>query len=264
MVFPNKGENHKIGIQNEKDIVNYMNKNPDNAFADYFEKTCNSKIKSPGWEHKGGTQQKMDASIQLDNGEIIGISIKNHKWGGTFDWANTSEGIDIELKQKISEFKDKNFDTPIPAKGGIRNELANIFSSYLDNNMSSEQITNFLHKIYNTEDATKHIIINHIKSRQLIMIHKSNLDKYFNKKQEHLFILKSSGRAKTSRQIWIKDTLGNEINTNLRIRVLLNNGITSLLGQSKSNKYSIPCMKLQQDKVDTFISNSINKVFVNY
>ena len=79
------------------------------------------------------------------------------------------------------------------------------------------------------------------------------------------YILKSSSRAKTSRQIWIRSSDGcEEINTNLRIRLVLNNGITALLGKSKANKSSCASLKIQQDNVDTFISKCFGKVIAKY
>jgi len=38
MGFPNKGENHLIGIKNEKDFVNAMNSQPNNTIIQELEK----------------------------------------------------------------------------------------------------------------------------------------------------------------------------------------------------------------------------------
>jgi len=260
MPFPNQGNNHFNGIKNEKDVVKWMNEYSKNNINKYLEQENNSLIKL--WKHEGGTQQKKDASFQLNNDEIWGVSIKNHD-KGTFDWENTTKGVPIELKKKIEDFKIKNKDIPIPEKGGIRDELENIFSSHLDN-LSSLEINDLLNKHYQKEHDTKYIIINDMKSKSLILINKSSLDKYFNSLHNHNFILKSTSRAKTSRQIWIKTDDGNEINTNLRIRLHLNNGITALLGKSNANKSSVPCLKIQQDNVDKFINNCENKISVSH
>jgi hypothetical protein len=53
---------------------------------------------------------------------------------------------------------------------------------------------------------------------------------------------------------------GEEINTCLRIRLVLNNGVNALVGQSSKNKSSVPCIKIQQDNVDLFISTLSDKV----
>lgn len=260
MTYPNKGQNHKNGIKNEKNIVNHLNERPDNSITKNLEKIHGSKIKC--WKHEGGTQKKKDASFELDSGKTGGVSIKNHN-KGTFDYENTTKGVPGDLKKQIIDFKNKNMDKSIPNKGGIRNELENILSSHLDN-ISSDEITELLEKIYQKEEDTEYIIINHKKMKSLVLLKKSNLDPYFNSNNHHNFILKSTSRAKTSRQIWIKSADGNEINTNLRIRLHLNNGITALLGKSKANKTSVPCLKIQQDNVDEFISKCFDKVIIDY
>lgn len=269
MTFPTKGENHSNGIKNEKDIVDYMNKNPDNLIIKDLERRNNSKIKS--FKHEGGSKQKMDASFDLENGKVKGVSIKHHDTG-TFDWVNTTQGIPENLKSEIEDFKqrkkknsclDNEKNTAIPKKGGIRNDLDNIFSNYLDK-LTSKDITELLSKIYRTEENTDTIIINNKKTNQLIMIPESNLDQYCCSNKGLEFILKSSKRARTSRQIWIKDVDGIKINTNMRIRLHLNNGITALLGYSEKNKSSVPCLKIQQDNVDKFISECVDKVIIKY
>jgi hypothetical protein len=260
MPFPNKGQNHYTGIQNEKDIVNYFKKYPNNSIANHLEKENKSSIQS--WNHQGGTKQKKDVSYKLNNDKTYGISIKNHK-RGTFDYENNSKCIPEDLKKKIVDFKNKNINKSIPKKGGIRNDLANIFSLWLDN-LTSDEITQLLDQIYKKEQDTKHILINHIKIKQLILIDKSNLDLYFNCNNNHTYILKSTPRAKTSRQIWIVTADGNKINTNLRIRLTLNNGITALLGKSKANKNAAPCFKIQQDNVDLFISKCVGNIVTDY
>ena len=53
------------------------------------------------------------------------------------------------------------------------------------------------------------------------MFHKTNLKKYF--RNDVNFILKGTKRAKTSRQIWIMENDGKEVNTKLRLRLHLNN-----------------------------------------
>lgn len=259
MPFLNDGQCHAIGINNEKNIVNYMNENPQNAIIQKLEIDNGSCVKS--WKHEGGTKQKMDASFQLESGNIIGVSIKNHD-KGTFDWVNTTKGVPEDLKKNIRDFKNNNMDNDIPDKGGIREEVEDILSSYLDN-LSSNDIAELLSLIRKDADNTKYIIVNDKKKEELILINESNLDIYCNPNHKHNFILKSKS-AKTSRQIFIQKDNGEYVNTNLRIRLHLNNGIKALLGQSTKNKSSVPCLKIQQDNVEEFIANCYDKVIVNY
>ena len=258
MGFKNDGSTHHEGIQNEKDIVDYANTHPENAITQHIKKEKGLAIVC--YKHEGGTGQKKDASIIFENNEVMGISIKHHKLG-TFDWENTTKGVPENVKEKVKEFRNQNINKPITKD--LRSELENIFSSYLDI-FTSNQITELLKKVWEMENETSKIVINVKKSKKLIMVDKSNLDKYFNPEHKHNFILKSTSRAKTSRQIWIKTSDEKEINTNLRIRLVLNNGITALLGQSKSNKNASPCLKIQQDKVDAFINSCEDKVTVCY
>jgi hypothetical protein len=260
MPFPNRGENHISGVKNEKEICKYMNENPENQINQHLSKIYGSKVKQ--WIHEGGTKQKKDASVLFESGLIKGISIKNHKNGGTFDWINTTKLVPELLKKEIKEFKEENIDADIPKKGGIRDNLNEIFSNYLDT-ISSNDIAKILDSMYRKEENTNYIIINDKKSKRLILLNESNLDPYGNSKHGHQFSLKTN-YALTSRQIWIKSSDGHEINTQLRIRCLLNNGITALLGKSTSNKSSDPCLKIQQDNVDEFINNCFGKAIVSY
>ena len=161
MPFPNKGENHSNGIKNEKDIVNHLNSNPENSITKHLSESCGSKIIS--FKHEGGTKQKMDASYSLDCGKKKGLSIKHHK-NGTFDWVNTTKGVPPDLKSEITEFKKKNYNTPIPKKGGLRDECNDIFSNYLDK-LSNENISELLSKIKGAEENTDYIIINVTKKK---------------------------------------------------------------------------------------------------
>ena len=153
-------------------------------------------------------------------------------------------------------------ETVIPKNGGIRNQLSKIFSDYLDK-LESDDISVLLSKIIRPEEDTDYIIINDVENSQLVGIPQSYLDLYYNPIHKHRYFLKKT-RAQTSRQLWIKNEDGSEINTNLRIRLTLNNGITALLGRSAKNKSSVPCLKIQQDSVNTFINNCTNRVIVKY
>ena len=66
------------------------------------------------------------------------------------------------------------------------------------------------------------------------------------------------GRGKTSAKVIFEKTQDGEpspilIDHNIRIRVVLNNGVNALLGKSTKNKHSTPCIKIQQDRCDKVI-----------
>tara|TARA_Y100000741_G_C18180009_1_gene528891 strand:- start:98 stop:892 length:795 start_codon:yes stop_codon:yes gene_type:complete len=264
MPFLTDGSVHYDGIKNEWDAINYMNENPNNTINKYLEKKYNSKIIT--WIHVGGTKHVMDALVEFEDGNKVGVSIKNHKSKtSTFDWLNTTMFTPLELINKVKKFKQDNIGSHIPNKGGkLRCCLRLMFLAYQRNN-STALVTDVLHKIYTREPATKELLINNEVNKCLILIDKkNNLDKYFNKENKHTFILKSSRKRSLSKQIWIATKDGGDINTHLRIRICLNNGITALLGQSKANSNSSVCIKIQQDNVSRFISECNDKVYLSY
>jgi hypothetical protein len=254
MVFPHQGENHIIGINNEKDIVAFMNSNPSCKFNSLLKITFVAE--NIHWEHKGGTATKSDAIVHLPSKEHINISIKNHNVG-TLDWVNTTKGVTDYIKLPIREFQkkyssDENAVVNVDEK--MRDELESTFSKILDDYNIKElpvMLDNLFHKY------PEFILINDQKNKRFIAFNKFNLERLFNK--DNNFIFKST-RAKTSRQIWLKNEDGTEINTNLRIRIHLNNGINALF----SKKGSVPCIKIQQDNVDEFIASCSDKTIDYY
>lgn len=253
MVFPHAGENHRDGISNEKTYVEFMNSNPINDINQEIKK--NSSINNTTvlyYSHVGGTQTKTDCRINEYN---INFSIKNHKQG-TFDWINTTKYISTELRENIRKYKNENMDKPINSI--IRRDVSNILSDFL-NELKSDNIKQILKDIYKTYPDW--IVINDIRTKTYNLIHKEYLKFYF--MSENVYFLKST-RATTSKQIWMIDANGNEINTYLRLRIVLNNGVNALLGQSSKNKTSVPCVKIQQDNVQLFLKNSENKIKVSY
>jgi hypothetical protein len=260
MVFPTNGKNHYDGIKNEKDIVTYQNANIENPFNLRFQTTFSSSVCK--WEHTGGTKRKDDCTAILENGKTIEISIKNHKSGGTWDWINTSK-LPTELvgiKEKVSEFKTKHKDCEI-ITDEIRDEISDTFDTQMDI-ITPEIIKTMLLEIY--EKNPEYMLINDVEKKRLILFEKNNLASIMNASQYILKRSTASNKAKTSRQIWTIDALGEEKNTNLRIRFILNNGVNALLGKSKSNKISTPVLKIQQDNVDKFMSVCDNVTYCEY
>ena len=69
-----------------------------------------------------------------------------------------------------------------------------------------------------------------------------------------------SGNGVESSSILFKTEDGSILDHKIRIRVVDNNGITALIGKSKSNPSSIACIKIQQDNVGTLIKSLENKI----
>jgi hypothetical protein len=68
------------------------------------------------------------------------------------------------------------------------------------------------------------------------------------------------GRGKNSAQIWRKKENHQPVNTNLRLRLVLNNGLNAFFGISDANNSSIPCIQIQQDNVDAMIDTLENVI----
>ena len=245
MGFPNNGENHYSGIKNEKMIVHYMNSHPDNNFAKKNREQCGCRIKPGSWKHEGGTKQTKDASFELENGERHGISIKNHKTG-TFDYKNTTKLVPTQVKQTCVSLKDNSAFRNLSLQEQ-KEKVNKCCSDGLDR-MTSNDIVLLLDFVFQSEPDTDWISIHCEKTKTFVSTPISNITKRYKLREGESFKLRSGHGAITSRQIFRIHADGTESNTHLRIRLLLNNGIKALC-----EKNSVPCLKIQQDHVDTLI-----------
>ena len=110
----------------------------------------------------------------------------------------------------------------------------------------------------------EYMLINDVEKKRLVLFEKNNLASIMNASHYILKRSTAANKAKTSRQIWTVNESGEEKNTNLRIRFILNNGVNALLGKSKSNKNSSPVLKIQQDNVDKFMTGCDNVTYCEY
>ena len=259
MPYKTRGETHYGGINNEKELVKLLNSKLDVNINSYFTQGTNN---IPIWKHLGGTTQKADCEVNIGN-QCFDISIKNHENTGTFDWINTSkleefnEELGKSVKKSIDNFKKDNYGNEITKR--MRDDLANIFNSEFDH-ITSDQIKILLNTLY--IKYPKYVLINHCSAKSLIMYPKENNFPEFVEYSDWEYFLKTS-RAKTSRMIFRRKD-GVEVNTNLRLRMVLNNGLGALIGKSEKNKNSISCLKIQQDKVETLISKLVNTITDKY
>lgn len=261
MPFRTDGSSHTDGVANELGNVAYFNATPN----------CNINLRLRGdeemclkWEAQGGTQQKADAFCCHADGRLDKISIKNHKnKTSTFDLENTSmvDSLFPTIRQAILEYKTK-YAGATEVTGTMRAESNTLFSSALDN-CTSELLKAHMERVFAKCMTCPYIIVRNEPKRQLQMIRTENLRPLLLLAEGAMFILKK-GRGKTSRQLWTRDLVGNEVNTNLRIRLVLNNGVSALLGLSSKNKSSVPSIKIQLDKVDSFVSQCEDLVTDSY
>jgi hypothetical protein len=255
MPYLTRGQTHYGGVQNEKVLVELLNDSPFMRLNSCVQERTQC-FQPPVWRHLGGTTQKADCNVTIGQ-RCFDVSIKNHENTGTFDWINTSKLTDFNpemgasIKTSIDQFKTVNYGkdvTPI-----LRSEVANIFNAEF-NKISSDQIKNLLWTLY--AKYPEYVLVNHKKNKKLIMYPKEDNFPEFVAYRDWEYYFKES-RAKTSRMLFRRKD-GQEINTNLRMRLVLNNGVGALLGKSEKNKCSIPCLKIQQDKVDKLLSGLVN------
>ena len=251
MPYNTNGGSHRDGVSNEKKIVAHLNI------------SNGASLKLPelfGQEglqfvQIGGTKSVSDMDILNTSGtKVCGVSIKNHK-KGSYDYVNTSklgkylpESVVTAIKTGIAAIKTEytGDEARLPeARRAVEKVLESAFAQ-----MSSDVIKRIL-QVINVRNP-KLVMINDIKDKKLKCYHESSLTELSAEpyNTSNTYALKST-RAKSSRQI-----TRNGVVTNLRLRIVLNNGVTALLGLSKSNKYSIPVIKIQQDKVNAVLAET--------
>jgi len=259
--FKKDGSTHYSGIMNEQKIVLWLNQD-ESIIGNYLRPSKEYII-----QHKGGTQTKADAVVINTNNKTIftTLSIKNHKTG-TFDWLNSTKGFPEDwstiLKEKIKEIKvnfqiHKNIDSS-------REEIECLFSSALSEwKMNHSFIQSILFSIY--EKYTDGILVHVEKEHLLVYFEKKELLEFQELESIYSYYLKHKEGSCSASIMKINNNTMEEINTNLRIRLVLNNGINALVGTSLRNKISVPCIKIQQDNVDNLLNVKIvNKMVEKY
>ena len=258
MPFTTDGSSHRGGISNEKGIVAFLNANTDSPISAMFGSS------SPRFEHRGGTQTKTDAVCINGTDPERTISIKNHKQG-TFDWLNSTSALPTyihnAIKTDLQAMKTEHA-AGTASLAAIRPRIANTLNVHL-HSFTGEFIRAILQNIYSQYSDS--IMIHDVKHGDLVgFLKEGNLPELATF-PDCAYFLKPTPRAKTSAQIWRKNVESQEeTNTHLRIRLVLNNGATALLGLSSSNSCSVPCIKIQQDDVAGFIRAIANPVHQPY
>ena len=245
------GGSHRDGVSNEKKIVAHLNTSNGASL------NLPSLFGQEGLQfiQIGGTKSVSDMDILSSTGEkVCGVSIKNHR-KGSYDYVNTSklsqylpESVVATMKEGIATIKNeyKGDESRLPeARRAVEDVLETAFSQ-----MNSDVIKSIL-QVINVRNP-KLVMVNDIKDKKLKCYHESSFTELSAEpyKATNTYALKST-RAKSSRQI-----TRNEVVTNLRLRIVLNNGVKALLGLSNSNKYSIPVIKIQQDKVNAVLAET--------
>ena len=251
MPYNTNGGSHRDGVSNEKKIVAHLNASNGHSL------NLHTLFGQEGLQfiQIGGTKSVSDMDILTAAGvKVSGVSIKNHKQG-SYDYVNTSklgqylpESMVAAIKTGIAAIKTEyaGDESRLPeARRAVETVLEAAFAQ-----MNSDVIKSII-QLINVRNP-KLVMINDIKDKKLKCYHESSFTELSAEpyKASNTYALKST-RAKSSRQI-----TRNGVVTNLRLRIVLNNGVKALLGLSKSNKYSIPVIKIQQDKVNAVLAET--------
>ena len=272
MPFPNKGENHYSGVQNEKLITQFLS-SEDSEISNTIQLCYQENI---NFQHAGGTQRVDDCIITNSEGVYInGISYKNHKKSGTIDWIKTSKKnfipnfslLETNLKQWKESRKEivNNKNLFRENEKELRAERDSIIFQHIQL-FNNDMIKSIFQEIYN--HYCDHIIITCDNGKKILYYKKciENFQELVKFHDWEYYI--EMGRGKNSAQIWRKKENHQSVNTNLRLRLVLNNGLNAFFGISAANNTSIPCIQIQQDNVDAMIETLENvieeKVSINF
>jgi len=256
MPFTTDGRVHHTGIANEKAIVEFLNTDSTSLRAALMPTGYTAR-------HVGGTRTKTDIEILNETGvSCKTISCKDHKTG-TFDWLNSSAVIQGDLDAALTAGLGR-LKAAYAVHGSVeavRKAVDDLFATHL-RELSSETIRSLLSAIYT--GYSDYIIVTDVKHAELVLFERSTNLPELRTFEGNEYFLKSTARAKTSAQIWRRSSTGEEVKTNLRIRLVLNNGVNALLGTGSTNKCSVPCIKIQQDNVAGFLESVVGPVKETY
>jgi hypothetical protein len=243
MPYKTDGSTHHGGVRNEQTLVDMFNANPPRALVDAYPDVALRFVQ------EGGTGQVDDVGVFSGDTRLTGISAKSHGEGGTFDYIKTSKVSDYiptvqPLVEQIEQFKREFRKNPeaVPAMRKLVKEGVDA----LWPTMTSEDIRKLLKVI--DERNSPWICVN-----DMLFRHEQIVELSLHPYDEDVSYELRTNRAQSSRQIWrVKD--GQVTNTHLRIRLILNNGVTAALGLSTANKNAYMCIQVQQDSVDTLLT----------
>ena len=251
MAYKTDGSSHTDGIKNEQNLIERLQSGK--ARDLYPNLSEDFKVIK-----RGGTKYKQDMEV-VDGDTTILISAKKKTEiaAGSFDWVNSSSATKTvkALKQFAAEVKSIGQTHTIKgtAKLGVLNASHKALSQ-----LTSDDLTTILRDNVQEKNKGMKIIISETSTG-------NNWEYDFEDSPLHDAIGTHTpkiqlGNGIDSAKIIFEDSEGNIIDYGLRIRVVTNNGIGALIGQSKTNSSSIGVVKIQQDDIPGLISGLGNKI----
>ena len=245
------GSSHKDGIKNEQSLIENLKSGT--AQRLYPELSDDFKVIK-----RGGTRFKQDMEI-VDGDQTILISAKKKDEinKGSFDWVNSSSVI--KSIPCLREFANtvKNIGKLHSLKGTAKLGVLTASHKAL-NELTSSDVSTILQEHVSNKNKDMKVIISETSTG-------TNWEYNFqdsplnNSIKNHTPVIQL-GDGIDSAKIIFKDDRGNKFDHGIRIRIVTNNGIGALIGQSKSNNSSIAVVKIQQDNIPGLISGLGNKI----
>lgn len=251
MAYKTDGSSHSDGIKNEENLIEKLR----NGVAQTLYPHLSDKFDVI---KRGGTKFKQDMEI-IDGDSKILISAKKKVkiTSGSFDWVNSSSALkDIDALQTFSETVIEVGKT-CTSKQTARNKVNNAGQKAIQD-LTSSDLTTLLKKHVANKNKGMKIIISETSTNKNWEYDFEDSPLYHSI-QNHTPKTQKS-RGKTSAKIVFEDDQGNIVDHGIRIRIVTNNGIGALIGQSKTNTGSLAVVKIQQDNVSGLISGLKDKI----
>jgi len=249
-MFKTDGSVDREGKLNEISLKTKLESEAKNLFKDLNPSTITVEL-------RGGTKNKEDL-IVTDGVEVKKISAKLKKKlsSGSFDYVNSSSAIAetkglAEVKNLVKAVKSENSSVNV-----ARQKLNSIFHSKMLS-LTTQELSSLLIKHVVRPNEDKFIIITDGSSNKNYMYNFIDSPTYHHCLNSIPTIVFGKS-SKTSAKLIFNTTDGEKIDIGLRIRLVLNNGVTALLGKSESNSNSTPVIKIQQDAPHKLIESIKN------
>ena len=251
MAYKTDGSSHNDGIKNEQNLIERLQSGVARQLYPNLSEDFQV-IK------RGGTKFKQDMEV-VDGDTKILISAKKKTTitDGSFDWVNSSSATKTIPCLKAFADEVKTIGQTHTVKGTAKLGVLNASHRALSG-LSSDDVSTILRENVLEKNRGMRVVISETSTG-------NNWEYDFEDSPLHDSIKNHApsiqlGNGIDSAKIVFKDSDGNIIDHGLRIRVVTNNGIGALIGQSKSNSNSIGVVKIQQDNIPGLISGLGNKI----
>lgn len=250
MAYKTDGSSHTDGIKNEEKLIERLQSDARTLYPNLSE---NFKVVK-----RGGTKFKQDMEI-IDGDQTILISAKKKTNidDGSFDWVNSSSATKCVRALETFTSTVQQIGKTYTDKSKARTAVNNAGNKAL-NDLTSSDLSDLLKQQVSSKNKGMRVVITET-STSTNWEYNFEDSPLYNSIENHTPKIQM-GRGKTSAKVVFEDESGNVIDHGLRIRVVTNNGIGALLGQSKSNKSSVGVVKIQQDNIPALISGLGDKI----